>query len=212
MYAQTGDWGLWTSVDAEKELAENWELTVGAQYRMRDNMRATDQFRGSADISFALGQYVQLGTGYELIAKYRARQDVYVYRNRFRVQSRVQYRYARFTADWRFRTQLTMLEQDDLSGGITFDEDYHRWVLRNRFRLRYNIRGNPLRPYISFETFHQPFSDLQYSYFRNRFTIGTVYRINRQHNINADYKHQSEVVGSNKIKDNIISIGYTFSF
>ena len=212
LFAQGGEWFLWTGLDAEKGLSEKWKITLGAQYRRKDNMTETDQFRGSVDFSRTLGQYVQLGAGYELIAKHRTRQDVYVYRNRFRVQSRVQYKYDRFTADWRFRTQLTMMEKDDLSGGFTFDDEYHRWVFRNRFRLRYNIRKSPFRPYVSFELFHQPFSDLENSYFRNRLTIGTVYRINRSHNIEADYKLETNRNNSNSSKDHIIKIGYSYSF
>ena len=212
LFAQNSDWRLWTSIDAEKKLSENWDLTIGAQYRWMDIISVTDQIRGSTDVFWTLGKYIQLGAGYELIARKNAQEDIFVYRNRFRVQSRVQYRYAQFTVDWRFRTQLTMIEKEDFSGGITFDNQYHRWALRNRFRLRYNIRNTPLRPYLSFELFHQPLSVLEYRYIQNRFTIGSVFNINQSHNIEVDYRLETEIVDANKFRYNIVKIGYVFSF
>jgi len=210
--AQTNDWGLWTSVDAEKKLGKNWELDIGGQYRWKDNISVTDQIRGSADISRKLGKHLQLGAGYELIAKKKVNKDVFVYRNRFRVQSKVSYKYARFTADWRLRMQLTMMEKEDLSGGITFDDDYHKWVMRNRFSLKYDIRKTPLKPYINFELFHQPFGGLEYSYYKNRFSVGTDYKINKRHSLEVGYKLENEVAGTVKSHFHVVKIGYTFSF
>ena len=212
LFAQNSDWGLWTSFDAEKKLNKKWDLDIGAQYRWKDNISVTDQIRGSADVSRKLGKYVQLGAGYELIAKKKVKQDIFVYRNRFRLQSKVSYKYARFTVDWRMRIQLTMMEKDDLSGGVTFDGDYHKWVLRNRFGLKYDIKKTPLKPYINIELFHQPFSGLEYSYYQNRFSVGTEYKINKRHTLEAGYKLETAVVGSNKNKLNVVKVGYTFSF
>jgi len=209
--AQTKDWGLWTSIDVEKKLANNWELDVAAQYRWKDNISVTDQIRGSADISRKLGDYVKLAAGYELIAKKKVKQDIFVYRNRFRVQSTFSYKYARFTAKWRVRTQLTMLENENASSTF-FDDDYNKWVLRNRFGLEYNIKKTPLKPYINIELFHQPFSNLEYSYYKNRFSVGTDYKINKYHSLEIGYKLETEVNGTNKNKLNIVKLGYTFSF
>jgi hypothetical protein len=108
--------------------------------------------------------------------------------------------------------QLTMMEKEDLSGGITFDDDYHKWVMRNRFGLKYNIKKTPFEPYINIELFHQPFSNLEYSYYKNRFSVGANYKINKRHSLEAGYKLETEVDGSNKYKLNVVKIGYTFSF
>jgi hypothetical protein len=109
LFAQNNDWGLWTSIDAEKKLSKNWELGVAGQYRWKDNISVTDQIRAGADIAYKAGKYVKLGAGYELIAKHKLKKDNYVYRNRFGVQAIGSYKYARFTASWRTQMQLTLM-------------------------------------------------------------------------------------------------------
>lgn len=207
VFAQKSDWGLWTSIDLEKKLSKKWELDVSGQYRWKDNISLTDQIRGSADVSRKAGKYVKLGAGYELIAKKKVKQDVFVYRNRFRMQATGSYKYARFTAIWRSRIQLTLLENSNTS-----DDDNQKWVLRNRFGLKYDIKKTPLKPYVNVELFHQLFSDLKYSYYQNRFSAGIEYSLNKRHTLEAGYKLETEVKGSKKDKLNVIKIGYLFSF
>jgi len=211
LFAQNNDWGLWTSIDMEKKLQKKWELGISGQYRWKDNISVTDQIRGGVDISRKVGNYVKLGAGYEMIAKNKVNKDIFVYRNRFRAQATTSYKYARFTAGWRVRTQLTTLEKKD-TGNDLLDSDNKEWVLRNRFELKYDIKKSPLRPYINIETFHQLFSDLDYSYYKNRFSVGTDYKINKYHSLELGYKLETEVDGTNKNKLNVVKIGYSFSF
>ena len=207
MFAQSSDWGLWTSIDAEKKLSKKWELDVAAQYRMNDHISVTDQIRGSVDVSRKTGKFVKLGFGYELIAKNKVKQDMYVYRNRFRVQATGSYKYARFTASWRTRIQLTLLENNNKP-----DVDNQKWVWRNRFGLKYDIKKTPLKPYINFELFHQLFSDLEYSYYQNRFSTGIEYSLNKRNTIEAGYKLETEAIGAYKNKLNVVNLGYIYSF
>ena len=211
LLAQNSDWGLWTSIDVEKKLPKKWELDISGQYRWKDNISVTDQIRGAVDISHKMGSYVKLGAGYELIAKNRVKQDIFVYRNRFRVQATGSYKYARFTANWRARMQLTLLEKQN-ADSETVDADNNKWVLRNRFGLKYDIKKTPLTPYINIELFHQLFSDLEYSYFRNRFSVGTEYKLNKRHSFEVGYKLENEVDGSKKYRLHVVKIGYLFSF
>ena len=68
--------------------------------------------------------------------------------------------YARLTASWRTRMQLILRETDKPRGNL-FDDDSYKWVWRNRFGLKYNIKGVPLKPYANIEQFYQLFSDLE---------------------------------------------------
>ena len=206
-FAQNSDWGLWTSIDAEKKLSKKWELGISGQYRLKESMSVTDQIRGGADITRKVGPYVKLGAGYELIAKNKVKQDIFVYRNRFRVQATGSYKYARFTASWRARMQLTLLEKND-----TPDIDNQKWVLRNRFGLKYDIKKTPLKPYINIELFHQLFSDLENSYYQNRFSVGIEYSLNKRHTLEAGYKLENAVNSSQKNKLNVVKLGYVFAF
>ena len=112
------------------------------------------------------------------------------YRNRFLLQATGSYEYARFTASWRTRLQLTLLETDEPRGDI-FDDDSFKWVWRNRLGLKYNIKGLPLKPYQNFEWFHHLFSgqDDTPGYYQNRFSAGIEYKFAKQHMLEAGYSY-----------------------
>jgi hypothetical protein len=211
LFAQNSDWGLWTSIDAEKNFLKKWDFSIDAQYRWKDNMSVTDQIRAGADISRKLGDYVKLGAGYELIAKHKVKNDEFVYRNRFRMQATGSYKYARFTASWRTRMQLTLLETDEARGDF-FQGENNKWVWRNRFALKYNIRKTPFKPYINFELFHNLFDGMEYSYYQNRFGIGMEYSLNKRHTLEAGYKRETEIDAKRKYNLNVIKLGYVYSF
>ena len=213
LFAQNSDWSLWTSINAEKKLSKNWELGIGTEFRWKDNISATDQIRGSADVSRKMGKYVKLGAGYVFIADKKVKKDIFEYRNRFLLQATGSYEYARFTASWRTRLQLTLLETNEPRGDL-FDDDSFKWVWRNRFGLKYNIKGLPLKPYANIELFHHIFSgqDDTPGYYQNRFSAGIEYKLAKQHTFEAGYKLETEVDNVRKYKNNIVKLGYTFSF
>ncbi len=208
LLAQDTDWRLWTDVGVEKKLSKKWTLGVGAEYRWKNDISATDQIRGSADVSYKLNKYVKFGAGYELIADKKLKKDIFVYRNRFMVQATGSYKYARFTASWRPRLQTTILDDSETSKAGT---DNYNWVLRNRFGLKYDIRHVPLTPYANFEIYNRLFSDLS-SHYKNRFGAGIEFTPSKHHSFDLGYKFDSEVFLSQRYKFNIINIGYTFSF
>jgi len=211
MFAQNSDLGLWTTIDIESSMSPKWDIGLSGEYRWKNNISVTDQIRGGVTVTRNLGNYFNLGAGYILIADKKANRDIFELRNRFLMQARGQYKYARFTADWRVRMQLTLLEKND-ENTSAFDSENTNWVLRNRFRLRYNIKGSSFRPYAHFEMFHQLFSNLEYRYFQNRLSVGTVYRMNRSHDFAAGYMLENATEGTQKFRRNIIQVGYTFSF
>ena len=211
LFAQDSDLGLWTSIDIEKKLSEKWKFGVEAQYRWKDDISVTDQIRGGANVSRKLGNYVKLGAGYELIADKKVKRDIFKYRNRFKVQAIGSYKYARFTASYRTQMQLTMMETDEPRGNI-FEDDSYKWVWRNRFGLKYDIKNVPLKPYINIELFHHLFSSSDPIYYQNRLSVGIEYKLAKHHSIEAGYKFNTEIDAKTKNKCNIIKIGYAFSF
>jgi len=209
LLAQNSDWGLWTNFDLTKGLSEKWDFGIDVESRLKNKLSATDQIRGGLSLTRSLGENFNLGAGYQMIAKYR--KEAYNYRHRYYLQTRGQYKYERFTADWRIRMHLTLLgnSNDDIG---TFDRENTNWVLRNRFRLRYNIKGSSFRPYAYYEMFHRLFSDAKNSHYQNRLSIGTVYRLNKNHDVNVGYMFETEVDGTKKNKRNIIQVGFSYSF
>ena len=209
LFAQNSDWGVWTTVDAEKQLSKNWELGTGVEYRWQDNV--SNQIRGKLGASRKMGEYVKLGAGYALIADKKAGRDDFEYRNRFFLQASGSYRYARFTASLRTRMQLTLQETDGPRGNLFKDDDSFNWVWRNRFELKYGIKGVPLEPYANIELFYHPFGDSEtVRYYQNRLSVGLVYTFANRHTLETGYKLENEIGGSRKY--HIIELGYAYSF
>jgi hypothetical protein len=210
MFAQTHDWGLWTSLEAVKNLSEKWDMDIFAgQYVWKDNISDKDQIRVGASATRNIGSQFNIGAGYLLIARYK--EDAYKCRNRYYLQPMYRYRFGNFTADWRLRTELTLLGRRNETVGI-FDKGNTNWILRNRLRLRYSINDGQFRPYAHFEIFHRLFRGWENSYHENRFTIGTMYKINGNHSIDFAYRLETEDVNLVRYRRSIVVIGYTFSF
>ncbi len=209
LFAQNTDWRLWTEAGIEAKLSKKWTIGAGAEYRWKNDIGATDQIRGSADVGYKLNKYVKFGAGYELIADKKQKKDIFVYRNRFILQATGSYKYARFTASWRPRLQTTVLGDEEIAKKVGADN--YNWVLRNRFGLKYNIPKVPVNPYASFELYNRLFSELD-SYYKNRFAAGVDINIGKHHSFDVGYKLDNEVFVSQKYRFNIINVGYTFSF
>ncbi len=208
-WAQNDDWGLWTNIGVEKQLSKKWSLGLGGEYRWKEDITLTDQVRGSLDTEYKVWKFLKIGAGYELIADKKKKKDIFAYRHRFKIEAQASYKISRFTLSWRPRLQTTLYDNIELDDD---DLDNYKWVIRNRFGLKYNIPKIPLKPYIQFETFNHIFSDIQPSYYKSRFSAGLEYSITKHHGIDLSYKHDSEILNDKKYTLNVIAAGYKFSF
>ncbi len=208
-FAQSDDWGLWTSLAVDKKLTKEWMIKPGIEYRLKEDFSQTDQLRGSLDVGYKPFKFLKFGAGYELIADRKPKKEIYAYRNRFKLEATASYKIDRFTLSWRPRLQLTHYNKVELTKS---DPDDLKWALRNRFGLQYNIKKLPLKPYAQFETFHRLFSDLEPGYFGRRFAAGVEYSITKQHEIDLGYKQDTERFTGVNYHMNVVAVGYKFSF
>lgn len=209
VFAQSDDWGQWTSLAVDKKLTKQWNVKAGGEYRLKDDFSQTDQIRGSFDVGYKPFKFLKFGLGYELIADRKPNKEIYAYRNRFKLEATGSYKIDRFTLSWRPRLQLTHYNDVELTKS---DPDDLKWALRNRFGVQYNIKKLPLKPYVQFETFHRIFSDLEPGYFGRRLSAGVEYSIGKQHEIDLGYKQDTEMVTGVHYHMNVIAVGYKFSF
>ena len=205
--AQSDDWGVWSTVDFDKKINKRWNATVGGEYRWQEGMAKTDQIRGNFGVSYNPKKIpVKFGAGYTLIANKKQKKDIFIYRNRFQLEATGSYKFYRFTASWRSRLQATFYDSSEKKGG---DE---KWVMRNRLGLKYNIRKTPLKPYIQFEFFNRIFSDLEPSYYKNRFSTGIDINVGKHHELDLGYKQENKLSGDRKFRFDVCYVGYTFMF
>ena len=208
--AQQDDWGVWTTIDVEKKFYKRWNTGAGFEYRSKDGLSLTDQMRGSLGVQYNPKKIpFKFGVNYTLIADKKQKRDIFVNRHRFTLNATGSYKFNRFTASWRPRLQATFYDEADKDA----DElDDYRWVVRNRFGLKYNIKKTPLKPYIQYELFNRIFSDLSPSYYKNRFSAGVEISIGKKHEFDIGYKRDSELKNDKKYRFDVVSVGYAFSF
>jgi hypothetical protein len=207
--AQQNDWGVWTTADIEKKLNKRWNAAAGLEYRTKDGLAKTDQIRSSLGAEYQPWKFIKFGAAYTLIADKKQKRDILVYRHRFTFNTTASYKFDRFTASWRPRLQATFYDKTEKDA----DElDNYRWVVRNRFGLKYNIRKLPLKPYVQFEIFNRIFSDIAPSYYKNRLSAGIEIGIGKRHTLDFGYKRDSELDNGKKYLFNAVTVGYTFAF
>ena len=208
--AQQNDWGVWTTMDIEKKLNKRWNVGAGLEYRSQDGLSLTDQIRGSLGFQYNPKKTpFKFGVNYTLIANKKQKKDIFVNRHRFTFSATGSYKYDRFTASWRPRLQATFYDTTEKDP----DElDNYRWVVRNRFGLKYNVPKLPLKPYVQIEIFNRVFSDLTPSYYKNRFSTGVEIGIGKRHELDFGYKRNSELKNDKKYLFNAVAVGYTFAF
>jgi len=205
--AQTDDWGVWSTIDIEKKLNKRWNAAAGLEYRWEDGMALTDQIRGNFGAVYNPKKIpVKFGVGYTLIANKKTKKDIFVYRNRFQLEATGSFKFNRFTVSWRPRLQATFYDPTEKKGG---DE---KWVMRNRFGLKYNIKKTPFKLYTQFEFFNRIFSELEPSYYKNRFSTGVDISIGKKHGLDIGYKQENKLSGYEKTRFDVLYVGYTFSF
>jgi len=208
--AQQDDWGVWTALDVEKKLNKRWDAVAGFEYRTKDGIDITDQIRSSLGLKFNPKKFpFKFDAGYTLIADKKQKRDIFVYRHRFQLSATGSYKFDRFTASWRPRLQATFFSEDDKKADEMND---YRWVMRNRFGLKYNIKKTPFKPYIQYEFFNRFLSDLSPSYYKNRFSTGIEINIGKKQELDIGYKRDNEVKNNKNHRFDVIAAGYKLLF
>jgi hypothetical protein len=105
--------------------------------------------------------------------------------------------------------EMTLLGKRNEDIGM-FDRQNVNWLLRNRLRLRYNLKDGQIRPYAHFEVFNRLFRGWENSYHENRVTLGITYKIGDSHSIDLGYRLETEDIGSVKYKRNVAVMGYLY--
>ena len=170
----------------------------------------TDQIRSSFGLKYNPKKFpFKFSADYMLIANKKQKKDIFVYRHRFQLSATGSYKFDRFTVSWRPRLQTTFFGENDKKSD---EMDDYRWVIRNRFGLKYNIRKTPLKPYVQYEFFNRIFSDLSPSYYKNRLSTGVEINIGKNHELDIGYKRNNELKNDKKYRFDVVAMGYAFSF
>lgn len=205
--AQHSDFGVWTTVGAEKSLGEKWSVGAEGEFRTRDNSGTADRWSFGLEGSYKIVTGLKLSAGYTLLydnndgeitvhedGSYNSQRPSYWgLRHRFNVSLTGSVKTGRFGISLRERWQYTYrprktTERYDYDNGLW--EDYNvrgkgHNVLRSRLKVEYDIPGCRIDPYASAEMYNS------FSLEKSRYIVGAEWKITRTHSVGLYYLYQN---------------------
>jgi len=228
------DFGVWSEVNVEKKINSRWDIGASAELRMRDDASEVDRWSAGIDVSYKVAKWLKASAGYSFlndnIYKVSTKQkvaDYYGQRHRFNVSLTGSQDFGRLSISLRERWQYTFRPEKSVwryyAAGHTFagqnadfnddgDPEKHTFdskaknVWRNRLQLKYKLTKQ-WRPYVNAETY------VAKSWEKTRYSLGTEFRLNKQHSFDVKYMFQDIRNNDDDEADShIIGIGYTYKF
>ncbi|MBN1181428.1 MAG: DUF2490 domain-containing protein [Bacteroidales bacterium] len=213
-FAQTGDFGIWTSIGAKKEIGK-WDMGVNTEVRTFNNSSQFQRWSIELDAEYKLMKQIKAGMVY-----------IYFYFNDVEYadyQPRV--RYAGFVqgkltvGDFHFylreKVQRTIKDESDRIKESGKYDNYRinpEWTLRSRVKIDYNIPHFPGTPSFSIEPFYQLNNPDGNTFNNIRYTLSFDYKISKQHEIKAYGLTDNELNVDDAVRMYVLGLGYTFSF
>lgn len=146
-------------------------------------------------------------------------------RFKFSLRERYQYTYRmpsqcnRTRWYYKSRTGEYYLDEDPFNGDGSPNEDYSYMTdekkpksdhkLRSRLSVSYDIKKSPFEPFVEVEVYNQ--LDNAFAYDKIRYTVGTDYKINKEHKLTLYYRFQ-DYADIDEMSGHVLGVGYAFEF
>lgn len=100
-------------------------------------------------------------------------------------------------------------ESDDYSYRIDEKKSKSDHKLRSRLAVSYDIKKCPFEPFAEVEVYNE--LDNAFAYDKIRYTVGTEYKINKEHKLKLYYRYQ-DYADIDEVSGHVLGIGYAFEF
>lgn len=81
--------------------------------------------------------------------------------------------------------------------------------LRTRLAVSYDVKKSPFEPFAELEVYNE--LDNSFAYNKVRYTVGTDYKINKEHKLTVYYRYQ-DYADVDEVSGHILGIGYSLEF
>ena len=81
--------------------------------------------------------------------------------------------------------------------------------LRSRLAVSYDIKKCPFEPFVEVEVYNE--LDNAFAYDKIRYTVGTDYKINKEHKLTLYYRYQ-DYGDVDEVSGHVLGVGYAFEF
>jgi hypothetical protein len=172
--AKTDKFGTWIELEFRKDFLKQFSFSISPELRFQDQFNL-DEYMIQGKLEYEPFRFLSVAGSYRLGKEIKKKDNLNY--NRFALDVQADHDIERFNASLRTRfTNSSDSEQDE--PGRYF---------RPRVKLDYNIKGNKITPFVSYELFHN-LSEKELS--KARFDIGFTRNINKLHRIGLYYRLQ----------------------
>lgn len=225
-FAQDDEFGLWTSVEARKKLADGLNASVEGEFRTQDGFDV-ERWAATAKIAYKLNNYLKFDGGYtfiyrnvpgEITKKGNIVDSYWSTRHRLFVAATGSIKWNRLEFSLRERFQFTQrtatsaAKWDGDDGSQKADEEIlakSKNTLRSRFQVEWDIRRSHFSPYASAELYNS--LDNGFELEKTRWTVGTGYKFSKKHSVDIFYRYQNQS-DDDEPNGHVIGLGYCFKF
>jgi Protein of unknown function (DUF2490). len=239
--AQSDDFGLDFSLEAQKKLSKQWSVSLEGEYRSRNNAKTNDRWSVGLNVDYKVAKWLKASAGYTLlydnnerISYYEATDDAVLdgdaevgdpkkcaqywqARHRFNVSLTASQKFGNWKFSLRERWQYTYRPE------YTVDE---RWsYLNNAYDGKshtYAGKGkNVLRSRLQVEFDKKgwdvtPYANVElfnaWSLQKTRYTVGLDWKLSKQHAVGAFYRYQNVRSDDDDNEPNRHMIGVGYTF
>ena len=221
------DFGIWTSIEAQKKIDKKLTVGIEAEFRTRNNTKTVDRWTGALDVSYKLLPWLKASAGYKFMSvnnqekiTYHSdgsynnwRPSYWGTRHRFHFDLTGSIKLGNFDLSLRERWQYTY-RPETTTTRYDFDNSYwedttvkskNKHVLRSRLQVEYDIPNCKITPFASVELYNG------WKLQKIRYTLGADWKLAKQHTIGAFYRYQS-VQDDDDPNRHILGLSYKFKF
>ena len=195
VHAKTEKFGTWIEFEISKEFFKKWEVSFIPEIRFQDQFQV-DEYILEGKLSYDPFKFLGFAAAYRYNTNIKKSGNEGLSSAVFDIIGSTEI--DRFSGSLRAR-----ITNDPDDGDIPWETFY----FRPRAKLAYNIKGNKIEPYTSYELFMNLRAGETY---KQRFDIGFTRKLGEYHRIGLYYRLQDYFTDKGSI--NILGIDYRFKF
>lgn len=219
-WAQSDDFGLWTSIEVQKKINKKWNVAVEAELRTRDDVSTVDRWSGGFDVDYKIVKGLKVSAGYTFLWDNNERTSYYEEgdkkvvngavsvgdpkkcahywgpRHRFQVSLTGEKSFGMWSLSLRERWQYTYRPSHTVAQRWSYyDEDWdgeeHTYRGKGKNVLRSRLQVEYKMKSIGLTPYANAEMFNAWAVQKMRYSLGIDWRLTKQHSLGLAYRYQT---------------------